>query len=169
MSEGNDITVVAWGNTVEKCLEALPKVAGASIELFDLRSISPWDTKAIEASVAKTGRLVVVQEDTENCSVGQMIISHITAQPTLWSAMAAPPALVSKGNVLIGYNPIYEYAALPDVDRIVSAIQKSIGTKVMRELVGTAASSQAEGPQPEASSAEQLSRPRTSRSRSRHA
>ena len=49
----------------------------ASVELIDLRSIAPWDREAIEESVRKTGRLVVVQEDTENCSVGQMIISHV--------------------------------------------------------------------------------------------
>src|SRR5213076_3207295 len=92
----------------------------------------PWDKESIAASVHKTGRLVVVQEDTENCSAGQMIISHITAQPDLWSEMVSPPVLVSKGNVMIGYNPIYEYAALPDVERIVAAIRRSVSTKKER-------------------------------------
>src|SRR5207237_6711429 len=77
----------------------------------------------------KPRRLVVVQDDTENCSVGQMIISHITARPDLWSEMVSPPILVSKANVMIGYNPIYEYAALPDVERIVAAIKRSVATK----------------------------------------
>src|SRR6266480_963709 len=136
--DGSDVTLVAWGNTVEKSLEALAKIDNSesirehgeiSVELFDLRSIAPWDKEAIAASVHKTGRLVVVQEDTENCSVGQMIITHITSQPDLWSEMASPPILVSKTNVMIGYNPIYEYAALPDVDRIVAAIRRSVSTK----------------------------------------
>src|SRR5438105_9218262 len=128
--DGSDVTLVAWGNTVEKTLEALAKIDNeVSVELFDLRSIVPWDKESIAASVHKTGRLVVVQEDTENCSVGQMIISHITAQPDLWSEMVSPPVLVSKGNVMIGYNPIYEYAALPDVERIVVAIRRSVSTK----------------------------------------
>ena len=128
--DGSDVTLVAWGNTVEKSLEALTKIGNeVSVELFDLRSIVPWDKKSIAASVHKTGRLVVVQEDTENCSVGQMIISHVTAQPDLWSEMVSPPILVSKANVMIGYNPIYEYAALPDVDRIVAAIRRSVSTK----------------------------------------
>ncbi|PYL70901.1 MAG: hypothetical protein DMF22_08230, partial [Verrucomicrobia bacterium] len=83
---------------------------------------------AIEESVRKTKRLVVVQEDTENCSVGQMIISHLTSQGELWSTMISPPILVSKANVMIGYNPIYEYAALPDVERIAAAIKKSVST-----------------------------------------
>ena len=97
-----------------------------SVELIDLRSIVPWDRAAIEESVRRTGRLVVVQEDTENCSVGQMIISHVTAQPDIWNELISPPILVSKGNVMIGYNPIYEYAALPDVERIVAAVRRSV-------------------------------------------
>jgi 2-oxoisovalerate dehydrogenase E1 component len=130
LRDGSDVTLVAWGNTVEKSLEALDKIdKGISVELIDLRSIVPWDKPAIEESVRKTRRLVVVQEDTENCSVGQMLISHIASIPELWNEMISPPALVSKANVMIGYNPIYEYAALPDVERIVSAIQRSVQTK----------------------------------------
>src|SRR5438270_1057433 len=143
--DGSDVTLVAWGNTVEKSLEALAKIGNEiSVELFDLRSIVPWDKESIAASVHKTGRLVVVQEDTENCSVGQMIISHITAQPDLWSAMVSPPILVSKTNVMIGYNPIYEYAALPDVDRIVAALKRSASTEEKHEKVGAAFVSNAE-------------------------
>ena len=136
---GSDVTVVAWGNTVEKSLEALAKIGDeVSVELFDLRAIVPWDKKAIEESVRKTGRLIVVQEDTETCSVGQMIISHITSRADLWSEMVSPPILVSKTNVMIGYNPIYEYAALPDVERIVAAIRKSAATRTERGLVEAA-------------------------------
>src|SRR2546421_11786242 len=143
--DGSNVTVVAWGNTVEKSLEALTKIdSEISVELFDLRSIVPWDKDAIAASVHKTGRLVVVQEDTENCSVGQMIITHIASQPDLWSEMVSPPILVSKTNVMIGYNPIYEYAALPDVDRIVAAIRKSAATRQQREDVVAAFVSNAE-------------------------
>src|SRR6184192_2772647 len=140
--DGSDVTLVAWGNTVEKSLEALAKIDNEvsirehgeiSVELFDLRSIAPWDKEAIAASVHKTGRLVVVQEDTENCSVGQMIITYITSQPDLWNEMASPPILVSKTNVMIGYNPIYEYAALPDVERIVAAIRRSASVQTSRK------------------------------------
>jgi 2-oxoisovalerate dehydrogenase E1 component len=136
LRDGSDVTLVVWGNTVEKSLEALDKIDNRiSIELIDLRSIVPWDKSAIEESVRKTRRLVVVQEDTENCSVGQMLISHIASAPELWNEMISPPVLVSKANVMIGYNPIYEYAALPDVERIVSAIQRSVATKQERAVV----------------------------------
>src|SRR5256714_6314955 len=132
---GSDVTLIAWGNTVEKALEAIQQIENeASIELIDLRSISPWDRETIEESVRKTGRVVVVQEDTENCSVGQMIITHLMSQADLWNKTVSPPILVSKGNVMIGYNLIYEYAALPDVQRIVAAIRKSIATKSPRAV-----------------------------------
>src|SRR5438093_2900611 len=135
-TSGSDVTVVAWGNTIEKSLEAIAAIEKEiSVELIDLRSIVPWDKGAIKNSVHKTRRLVVVQEDTENCSVGQMIISHVTSTPELWNAMISPPILVSKGNVVIGYNPIYEYAALPDVERIVAAIRHSVATKAERAVV----------------------------------
>src|SRR5216117_627328 len=126
-TNGSDVTVVAWGNTIEKSLEAIAKIENEiSVELIDLLSIVLWDKAAIENSVCKTLRLGVVQEDTENCSVGQMIISHVTGKPDLWNEMISPPILVSKANVMIGYNPIYEYTALPDVQRIVAAIKKSV-------------------------------------------
>ena len=133
LTEGHDVTVVAWGNTVEKSQEAMAVLKdGASVELIDLRSIVPWDRAAVEESVRKTGRLVVVQEDTENCSVGQMIITHILGQPGLWPALKAPPVLVSKGNVMIGYNPIYEYAALPDAPRILEVLRRTVAINVAR-------------------------------------
>ena len=124
-TEGTDLTIVAWGNTVEKSQEAMAQLGDSvSIELIDLRSISPWDREMIEESVRKTGRLIVVQEDTENCSVGQMIISHLAGRPDVWNRLVSPPVLVSKGNVMIGYNPIYEYTALPDAKRIIEAVRR---------------------------------------------
>ena len=148
---GSDVTMIAWGNTVEKALEAIQQIENeASIELIDLRSISPWDRETVERSVRKTGRVIIVQEDTETCSVGQMIIAHLTSQTDLWSKMVSPPILVSKGNVMIGYNPIYEYAALPDVERIVAAIRKSISMKEQRAVavVADRGPSKSEAPKP---------------------
>lgn len=152
---GSDLTLVAWGNTVEKSLEAFGKIGNeASIELIDLRSIVPWDKAAIEESVRKTGRLVIVQEDTANCSVGQMIITHLASQPDLWNAMISPPILVSKSNVMIGYNPIYEYAALPDVERIVSAIHRSMSTRATRSTIDVEAAVPSRSPSRTGSSSE---------------
>jgi 2-oxoisovalerate dehydrogenase E1 component len=147
LAEGSDVTIVAWGNTVEKSLEAMAQLGDfASVELIDLRSISPWDREAIEESVRKTGRLIVVQEDTENCSVGQMIISHLAGRPDVWGRLQSPPLLVSKGNVMIGYSPVYEYAALPDTARIVEAVRRVLqATLASRERGDTRLSQHADG------------------------
>src|SRR5439155_14844 len=142
---GSNVTLIAWGNTVEKALEAIQQIENeASIELIDLRSISPWDRETVEESVRKTGRVIIIQEDTENCSVGQMIIAHLMSQTDLWSKIVSPPILVSKGNVMIGYNPIYEYAALPDVQKIVAAIRKSISMKQKRLVVAAASAAESD-------------------------
>jgi 2-oxoisovalerate dehydrogenase E1 component len=149
-TNGSDVTVIAWGNTVEKSLEAIAEIDNEiSVDLIDLRSIVPWDKTAIKDSVHKTRRLIVVQEDTENCSVGQMIISHVTSTPELWNELISPPILVSKANVMIGYNSIYEYAALPDVERIVAAIRRSVATKHERAVVAAGVDRGRAAPEPE--------------------
>ncbi len=133
LTAGEDVTIVAWGNTVEKAQEAIATLGDEiSVDLIDLRSISPWDKTMVEASVLKTGRLIVVQEDGETCSVGQMIIQHISGHAELWLRLVAPPRLVSKGDVMIGNNPIYEYAALPDVKRIVEVIRRTVAINAVR-------------------------------------
>ncbi len=133
VTEGEDLTVVAWGNTMEKAHEAIAELKGeVSVELIDLRSIMPWDKATIEASVRKTGRLIVIQEDTEACSVGQMIVQHVVGRTDLFAALKAPPRLITKGNVMIAYNPIYEYAALPAVPQIVEAIWELVSMNVAR-------------------------------------
>jgi 2-oxoisovalerate dehydrogenase E1 component len=121
---GRDVTVVSWGNCIEQALESAAKLDGdVSVEVIDLRSIVPWDFGTIADSIEKTGRLVVVQEDAESCSVGQMILAKITSSPETFSNLLSPPQLVSRADVHIGYNPIYEYAALPDTQRVISAIR----------------------------------------------
>lgn len=122
MREGSDVTIVTWGNCTEQALEAAKELEGEiSCEVIDLRSIVPWDRETVARSLEKTGRLVVVQEDTQTCSVGQAIIQSLTSDPETWGTFISPPQLVSKGDVHIGYNPIYEYAALPDTERVVAA------------------------------------------------
>ncbi len=131
--EGNDLTVVAWGNCTEVVENALNKLDnGAGIEFIDLRSIVPWDKETIVHSVAKTRRLVIVQEDTLNCSVGQMIITTLMEDHVIWNSMIAPPVLVSKGNVHVGFNPVMEYSALPDVERVIKAINKTLAVSSAR-------------------------------------
>ncbi len=122
--EGSDVTVVTWGNTIEQAEEAAEQLKDeVSVEIIDLISIVPWDKATVAKSLEKTGRLVVIQEDSITCSVGQMIIQEMTSNPATWDSFISPPQLVSKGDVHIGFNPVYEYTALPDTERVVNAIR----------------------------------------------
>ncbi|MBL8086557.1 MAG: 2-oxoisovalerate dehydrogenase [Chthonomonas sp.] len=121
---GTDVTIVSWGNTLEVAEATANELAGeCSIEIIDLRSIVPCDYDTITESLKKTGRLVVVQEDTRTCGFGQAVIAEVVGNPERFGLLFASPQLVSRDDVHIGYNPIYEYAALPDVERVVAAVR----------------------------------------------
>jgi len=118
------VTLVTWANCVELSLDVAGQLANEiSVEVIDLRSIQPWDRDTLITSLQKTGRLVVVQEDSVSCSVGQMIISELTENEASFYSLLHTPKLVSRPDVHIGYNPIFEYAALPSTDDIEEAIR----------------------------------------------
>lgn len=122
--EGSDVTLVTWGNCIELAEEAIKKLGGeCSVEIIDLRSIVPCDYETITKSVEKTGRLVVVHEDNRTGGFGQTVIAEMTRIPERWNLFLSPPQLVAREDVHIGYNPIYEYAALPDVNQVIEAIR----------------------------------------------
>ncbi len=121
VKSGADITLVTYGNTIELAEEAAAK-SGYSVEIIDLRSIVPCDYDTITQSLEKTGRLVVLHEDTKTCGFGQSVIAEVTSTPERFNLLLAPPQLVCRDDVHIGYNPIYEYAALPDIDRVIDAL-----------------------------------------------
>lgn len=123
--EGADVTLVCWGNATEIALDAAKKLEGElDVEVVDLRTIQPWDKETVRQSVEKTGRLVVVQEDGESCSVGQMVISEMVGGEDSFSNFLAAPRLVSKPDVYIGYNPIYEYGCLPMSDDVIEVLRE---------------------------------------------
>ncbi|MDZ4199361.1 MAG: transketolase C-terminal domain-containing protein, partial [Kiritimatiellia bacterium] len=77
---GNDLTLVGWGNTVAICeqVAATLETDGLGVEVLDLRTLSPWDREMVSASAARTGRLIVVHEDTRTCGLGAEILAHIS-------------------------------------------------------------------------------------------
>ena len=121
MREGDVLTLVTWGNCVELAEESLDGMETAlSVELIDLRSIAPWDRACVTESVCKTGRLLVLQEDNISASIGKMLVAELCSERRVLEALKSPPTIVSKGDVHIGFNPIYEYAALPDRERVIA-------------------------------------------------
>ena len=87
--EGSDVTLVTYGNCIELAEEAAGK-SGASVEIIDLRSIVPIDYETITKSLEKTGRLVVLHEDTKTCGVGQAVIAEMTRVPERWNNFLVP-------------------------------------------------------------------------------
>jgi 2-oxoisovalerate dehydrogenase E1 component len=125
--EGSDVTLVTYGNTIEIAEEAANRLAAeCSVEIIDLRSIVPCDYETITASLEKTGRLVVVHEDNRTCGFGQAVVAEMTSVPERFNFFLAPPQLVTRPDVHVGYNPIYEYAALPDVEQVIDAIRVTL-------------------------------------------
>ena len=133
--EGRLLTLVTWGNCVELVEETLEWMdADLDIELIDLRSIAPWDREAVAASIQKTGRLLIVQEDNISASVGQMIVAEMCGRHDILQNLKAPPTIVSKDDVHVGFNPIYEYAALPDKERIAAALERLLSASLETSL-----------------------------------
>ncbi len=125
--EGTDVTVVTISLSVHHCLDVAEALApqGISVEVIDLRSLVPLDRHAILQSVAKTGRLVVVDEDYQSFGMSGEVAATITdADPSL---LKAPVVRVGNPDVPVPYAHALEYAILPRPDRIEAAIRMVVG------------------------------------------
>ncbi len=116
--EGRDVTIIAFGSMLKPAIEAAKKLEaqGIEAELLDLRTIVPLDEDALIAAARKTGRVVVVDEARDRCSVA----SHISAvlADKAFAALKAPIKRVTVPNVCIPYAPNAEKRVIPDADRI---------------------------------------------------
>jgi len=114
--EGEDLTVIAYGAMVHAALEATQDIGGASVEVLDLRSLVPLDTEAILASVAKTSKVVIVDEANETCAAGAQVAALIAEHA--FEQLDGPIRRVATPDVPIPFSPPLEQAVLPNVDRI---------------------------------------------------
>jgi len=124
---GADVTVVTVSLSVHHCLVVADTLAGEGIdvEVIDLRSLVPLDRESILGSVAKTGRLVVVDEDYLSFGLSGEVVATVTdADPSL---LKAPVARVANPDVPVPYAHALEYAILPRHDRIEAAIRRVAG------------------------------------------
>jgi 2-oxoisovalerate dehydrogenase E1 component len=120
---GTDVTLVAWGNCVEVAQEVSDSLGQkCSLEILDLRSLVPCDWPAIEASIAKTGRLVVINEDARTGSFGQTIIAEMVNSKERFSRLQSPPLLIAREDTHIPFNPVLEYAVLPNAAKVAAAV-----------------------------------------------
>jgi pyruvate dehydrogenase E1 component beta subunit len=127
LREGNDVTIVGTLAMVERSLQAAETLAseGISAEVIDLRWIRPIDLPTIEASVRRTGRLVIAEEQWHEGGWGATIISELVQRGV---AFKAPPIAVSlPHDLLIPYSPTLEDEMLPSPERIAAAARTAAG------------------------------------------
>jgi pyruvate dehydrogenase E1 component beta subunit len=116
---GSDITIVATSSLVMKSLKAADELEkeGISCEVIDLRSIIPLDRETIITSVAKTGKLLIVDEAYEFCGIGAEICMNI--MDNVFYELDAPVQRVATPNVPLPFSPALEFPIIPSVGKIV--------------------------------------------------
>jgi pyruvate/2-oxoglutarate/acetoin dehydrogenase E1 component len=122
--EGRDVSIITYAATVWKALEAAEQVErddGLSVEVIDLRTLAPLDGDAIQATVRKTNRALVVHEDTRTGGIAGEITARITERSFAW--LDAPVLRVTAHDVPLPYAPSLEDYVLPQVSDIVRGIR----------------------------------------------
>jgi pyruvate dehydrogenase E1 component beta subunit len=120
--EGSDLTMVATSLMVNRALEAAELLAekGIDVEVVDPRTLVPFDKETILSSVAKTGRLAVVDEANESCSVASEIAAIVAVEG--FSSLKAPIIRICRPDIPIPFSPPMEERLTVTVDRIVEAV-----------------------------------------------
>lgn len=119
--QGRDVTIVSFGRAMGHALAAAERLAGDGIEaeVIDLRSLRPLDMETVLTSVARTNRIVIVEEAWPVCSVGSEIAARVAIEA--FDHLDAPPAKVSGADVPMPYAANLERLALPGPEQVVEA------------------------------------------------
>jgi len=120
--EGADLTIITYGALVYRSLQAattLEKEDGSTVDLLDLRSLSPYDWAAIAESVKKTNRALVVYEDTISWGYGAEIAARLSDE--LFDHLDAPVRRVAALDTFCAYQPLLEEVILPQADDVLRA------------------------------------------------
>ena len=128
VKEGSDVTVVTYGATVQRALVAAKQVEeerGLTVEVIDLRTLSPWDQETVYASAKKTGRVIVAYEDSISWGYGAEIAARIADDCFAW--LDAPVKRVASMDTFVGYAPSLEDEILPQVADFVKAYEEVAG------------------------------------------
>lgn len=124
--EGRDVTALAWGahvRTLKEAAQRLEAEGGADVEIIDVRTLSPFDFETVIASVAKTGRAVVVHEAPRSCGFGAEISAQIMERAVLH--LRAPVLRVTGFDTIPPLAKLEDYFQ-PDVDMVVEAIKEAV-------------------------------------------
>jgi 2-oxoisovalerate dehydrogenase E1 component len=95
------------------------------VDLFDLRTVAPWDREAVLASVRQTGRCLIVHEDTLTAGFGAEIAATVAKDAFWW--LDAPVERLAVDDVPMPYHEVLLSAVLPDAERVGAAIERVLG------------------------------------------
>lgn len=118
--EGSDLTVVSYGMMLHRCREAIEAVVDHSVELIDVRTLLPLDVQTIVTSVKKTGKCLVVHEDTLTGGLGGEIVARIADEA--FEYLDGPVRRLASLDTPVPYAKPLERAFMPQVDEIYEAI-----------------------------------------------
>jgi pyruvate/2-oxoglutarate/acetoin dehydrogenase E1 component len=123
---GKDLTFISYGQTVYQCLQAADRLAeeGVDAEVIDLRSLVPLDEEAILRSVAKTNRVVVVNEAPRTCGFAGELVARICDMA--FEHLDAPPVRVTRMDTPVPWVKPLELHVLPSVEKVVDAAKKVV-------------------------------------------
>jgi pyruvate dehydrogenase E1 component beta subunit len=124
--EGAQVTILAWLLMLHFALNAAEQLAaeGISVEVIDVRSLSPFDFATIGASVRKTGRVVIVEEGPKTGGVGAELSASISER--FHDCLKAPVVRVASPDVPVPFAPVLENAFRPDPARIVEGVRQTM-------------------------------------------
>jgi 2-oxoisovalerate dehydrogenase E1 component len=124
VKEGHDLTVITYGAVVPRALQAAQRIEreqSISVELIDLRSLSPYDWEAISTSVRKTNRVIVAHEDVLSFGYGAEIAARIADE--LFEDLDAPVKRVAATDTFVAYQPLLEDVILPQAEDLYKAME----------------------------------------------
>jgi pyruvate dehydrogenase E1 component beta subunit len=125
VQEGTDVTVIAWGAMLHAALQAAEQLSAESmsLEIIDLRTLSPMDVSTIITSVAKTGRAVVVHEAPRTCGLGAEIVAQINEKALL--SLQAPVERITGFDTVFPLPKLEKYY-MPTPERIMEAVRRVV-------------------------------------------
>jgi 2-oxoisovalerate dehydrogenase E1 component beta subunit len=124
--QGETATVVSYGRHLHFCTQAADRLSqelGLSFDVIDLRTIFPYDWATVSASIEKTGRLLIVNEDTEVTNFGEHLLRR-TIEDHFYDLLTQPKLLMGKHVPGIGLNQNYEQATVPQLPEIESTLRQ---------------------------------------------
>ncbi|KXF80381.1 alpha-ketoacid dehydrogenase subunit beta [Enterovibrio coralii] len=127
LREGKDVTLVSYGLTVTRAMDAADKLAkqGVQCDVIDLRTLSPLDIDTVVESVEETGRLVCIDEASPRCSIASDVSAQVAE--LAFSSLKAPIAMVTPPHTPVPFSPSLEDVYVPTVDDIVAAVNRTVG------------------------------------------